>query len=389
MEIAAGRRTATEIQSPLHLELRWRSRLEELRRFMELHGHAHVPRRWTENPRLSHWVDNQRRLLRLGMLPDWRLRRLEELGVRWSTAEDLFKRRDVHWNRLCDALHAFLRSQGHCDVPEGWRDDPELARWAACQRRMLRAGTLREDRVRRFEERGIDWTRGPRRSRVRDRAWDRRFWQLKEYKKVHGHCDLPRNTPGYPGLGRWLSRQRYLIRQDALWPDRRSLLEDLGVNGAVPRATQPEAAPPSPDLRARAWSAQYEALVRFHVAEGHSNVPRRLPNNPTLARWASHQRELRRRGRLSEERVALLDRLHFPWSGRDGLERGRDRGWDLCFARLTAYHRAHGDCNVPACWPDDPSLGRWVAAQRVRRRAGRLKTERVALLDSLGFDWRS
>lgn len=389
MGIPAGRPGyATEQRFPSVHDRRWMARLDELHRFMEAHGHANVPRRWPENPGLSHWVINQRRLLRRGALSPDRVRRLESLGVRWPTADDRERRRELHWNRLCDALHTFLRTQGHCDVPEGWRENPELARWTARQRRMLRTGTLREDRARRFEERGIDWTQEPRRSRTRDGAWNRRLWQLREYRKAHGSCDVPRNHEEIPGLGRWLSRQRFLIRRNALRPDRRRVLEELGVSPTARVTGRPPSAPVSSGRRELAWRGHYEALLRFHEAEGHSDVPRRLRSDPTLARWVSHQRELRRVGRLSRERIALLDALRFPWSGRDALDRGRDRDWERSFARLGDYRRAHGDCDVPSCWPADPSLGRWVAAQRARRHAGRLRPERIARLESIGFRWR-
>src|SRR5205085_10733837 len=94
-------------------------------------------------------------------------------------------------------------------------------------------------------------------------------------------------------------------------------------------------------IRETAWRRQYDALVRFRNVEGHSDVPRRHPADPALARWVSHQRERRATGRLSADHVSLLDQLQFPWSGRDGLQRGRDDAWERAFARLEAYRKKH------------------------------------------------
>ena len=48
----------------------WERRLRELLDFRTVYGHVNVPRYWIDNPRLSNWVSNQRRLLRLGLMPE-------------------------------------------------------------------------------------------------------------------------------------------------------------------------------------------------------------------------------------------------------------------------------------------------------------------------------
>lgn len=61
--------------------------------------------------------------------------------------------------------------------------------------------------------------------------------------------------------------------------------------------------------------------------------------------------------------------------------------WNAMVKALAAFHQAHGHGNVPAAWPKDRQLGRWVAAQRYRRKVGELPPEQVAQLDHLGFVW--
>jgi len=377
---------------PSRSDLKWKSKLRELLEFKQRHGHFNVPRNWQENPSLSFWVINQRRLIQKGSLPKARLEVLERFGIQWQNAEGRTRKRDSHWNRLCEALHAFLRERGHCDVPEGWKENPELARWVARQRHLKRRGQLREDRLLRFEECGIDWSLAPRRSRTRDRIWDRMYYALKEFTAAHGHCRVPKNWPAHPKLARWVPRQRFLLRRQLLQPDRRLRLGELGFSltaAAPPSAPQETGRTIILGERERVWREHYEALVRYRASEGHSNVPRRYTRNPSLARWVSHQRELQKDGRLSAEHMGLLDQLQFPWSGIDGLECERATSWEETFSRLALYRQKYGHCDVPARHADDPSLGRWVAAQRVLHRQGRLKPDRVKDLSSLGFRWRA
>jgi hypothetical protein len=44
---------------------------------------------------------------------------------------------------------------------------------------------------------------------VREDNWAQRFAELVAFKKLHCHCDVPRDWPENPHLGRWVLHQRY------------------------------------------------------------------------------------------------------------------------------------------------------------------------------------
>jgi hypothetical protein len=71
---------------------------------------------------------------------------------------------------------------------------------------------------------------------------------------------------------------------------------------------------------------------------------------------------------------------------------GPDFAWKAQLARLVAYKAAHGDCNVPVGWAEDPHLGMWVMIQRgLKSKLDRgehdlvMTVERAAMLTALGF----
>jgi hypothetical protein len=361
----------------------WEDRLQDLLEFRRAHGHVNVPRSWSDHPRLAHWVVNQRRLLRLGKLSADRRARLEKLGIRWLTADERRFLRDREWDRMCDALLTYVRVHGHSDVPGNGSANPELAKWVTRQRHELRTGGMREDRHRRLGELGIEIGVERGRSRNRDRAWERLFKRLEEFRRANGSCNVPKNWPDNPTLARWVAHQRSLMRHRAMRSDRRTRLEELGL-GPVEKVPA-RRRPPQRGATARrtaAWRNRLDSLALFRSVHGHSNVPRRWPQDPALARWVSRQRELRRQGRLAEDRVALLDGLKFSWSGS---VQGRDSAWERGYDRLVAFRRDHGHCNVPARWRKDPSLGRWVVAQRSLHRGKKLASDRVRQLKRLGL----
>lgn len=61
--------------------------------------------------------------------------------------------------------------------------------------------------------------------------------------------------------------------------------------------------------------------------------------------------------------------------------------WDVWFGKLKAFKERFGHCNVETAWKEDPALASWVSAQRTRRNKGQLSSERVQLLEELGFVW--
>lgn len=84
-------------------------------------------------------------------------------------------------------------------------------------------------------------------------------------------------------------------------PDRVSRLEALGI------AWDPLEA---------LWNERFQELREFHRTNGHCNVPPRYRANPQLGNWVTSQRRQRRLGKLSHERIALLERFGFRWNQR-------------------------------------------------------------------------
>jgi len=136
------------------------------------------------------------------------------------------------------------------------------------------------------------------------------------------------------------------------------------------------------------WSAQLVRLVAYKVAHGDCNVPRRWPEDPQLATWLNNQRAGKRTldhgqpsnaeglHRMTVERAAALTALGLAWEHQQTQ-------WEAMLARLTVYQVAHGDCNVPRSWPEDPQLATWVRNQKKRKKG--MPEERAAKLRSLGF----
>jgi hypothetical protein len=118
-----------------------------------------------------------------------------------------------------------------------------------------------------------------------------------------------------------------------------------------------------------AWEAKLARLAAYKKTHGDCNVPQGWAEDPPLSRWVSDHRMGKKkldRGDpspgITAARAARLVALDFVW---DTL----DVAWEAQLARLAAYKKTHGDCNVPQGWAEDPRLGRWVSDQRRARRS--------------------
>jgi Helicase associated domain len=329
----------------------WEQRFQELMTFKAREGHCHVSSAYPENPPLGIWLNNQRSQQKKGRLSHDYLDRLTALGVDWTPNEGA-------WERRFRELELFKAREGHGNIPQDYPENPQLGSWLSNQRQFKRRGTLSQDRINRLEGLGVVWD-------TLDTAWEKRFRELAAFKAREGHCNVPQSYPDNPQLGRWLSKQRGLKGEGTLLPDRIDRLERLGVIW---------------DPLDVSWEERFQDLIAFNAREGHSNVPMGYSPNPQLAVWLGRQRRDKKRGKLTQDRVARLKALGVTWEPRD-------TSWEKRFRSLAAFKRRFGHCRLPQDKPEDLELARWLSKQRQRKAQGTLLQERIERLEALGIVW--
>ena len=108
---------------------------------------------------------------------------------------------------------------------------------------------------------------------------------------------------------------------------------------------------------------------------------------------------------LNKARVKKLESIGFDWTregGENDLRKIRTGAlhhrndpeiWQRRFQELVEYKKRFGDTNIPKEWPENKSLGAWVATQRKMYKAllagdrSSLTPERQLALQSIGFTW--
>lgn len=252
---------------------------------------------------------------------------------------------------------------------------------------------------------------------VQDAAWQIRYHQLRQFHAVHQHCRVPNNAWDFPaGLGVWVRNQRREYRKlvetsshsdgrstktsnSTLTPDRLKALEQLNFEWYRPHAV--------------AWQNSYEQLRIFHEQHGHANVPQSQHGRcsasastteddnsqfTALGQWCMNQRTEYKKFRrgvptaLTEDRIRLLERLHFQWNVRE-------HQWQCMLDRLRDYYRLQGHVHIAVADTANTDLRRWLIWQRyeyqkrkkMKALSSPLTVERIAAIETAipNFVWKA
>lgn len=176
-----------------------------------------------------------------------------------------------------------------CLVPHGYHEDPSLGEWVHRQRTTY-AHVVTEDhpnpkvveRVKQLEALDFHFT-------VHADKWMEHWHELKEYKQIHGHCDIPTNCPVNPKLGRWVHTQRHQRRlqqkgkkKSSMCEERVALLDSLGFSW--------ESRPHRYEhITTTEWQRRFDELVQFANYSRHFCVP--SESMPELHAWCVEQKK--------------------------------------------------------------------------------------------------
>ena len=125
------------------------------------------------------------------------------------------------WEAQLAKLKIYKRKRGDCNVPKGWAEDPPLGGWVDTQRKFKKkldrgepSAGMTAARAAKLDALGFAWelshSGG---NRTDDAGWEAQLAKLKNYKREHGDCNVPRSWAEDPKVGRWVMTQRRTKRK--------------------------------------------------------------------------------------------------------------------------------------------------------------------------------
>lgn len=199
----------------------WLSYFEKLRKFHDEQGHFYIVKDDRESnthlQSLHTWMENQRRLYKRNKLTPTQVALLDNLSFPWTS-------RQARWNRNISGIKKFKEEHGHCLIPQNTKLGKSVnhLRLYYDQFSQGKPSPLTVDRVQELDELGFVWD-------VHEDFWQRRYEQLKQFRKEHGHVNISyilnsvlqlrdKNMSKdklheYRELFFWCMRQRILMRR--------------------------------------------------------------------------------------------------------------------------------------------------------------------------------
>lgn len=386
-----GRLTAEQAAKLEKLGIRWNHRLEaawekgfaSAQKYRTEHGDLLVPVRYRDKNdfALGEWIVYNRQRYLGGNLTQNRIKRLEAIGMVWSTSNDL-------WEQNYAAATQYYLEHGDLEVPIKYETPSGfgLGVWLGAQRAAHKAGELPQEQVERLDALGMDWTNR------NDRKWMSLYDVAAAYYHEHGNLNVPSEyvTPDGVLLGKWVARQRYAYlnpdRSSArVTPERKVLLDKLGM---VWEKYDP-------------WQERYDLALAYKTEHGDLEIPSvyKTADGVWLGSWVSRQRQALNSGSsaLSSERRKLLRTL-FKGERRPSdpaADHGtvREANWERNFRSAARYARKYKHLLVPASYVDSDGvrLGVWVsnlrAARKNRPDSYQVTPAHIKKLNSIGMVW--
>ena len=149
------------------------------------------------------------------------------------------------------------------------------------------------------------------------RRWQDHLKKLSEFKSDNGHCNVAASCTWDPEFGKWLCNQRERYRKGLLSKKRVRRLKELGFQF---------------DRHNDRWESRCCELSEFKEVNGHCNVPDSWPENLKLARGVMTQRQMYRKGKLSQGRIQRLEAIGFIWCRQE-------HAWNEMYRKLVSYQR--------------------------------------------------
>jgi hypothetical protein len=122
---------------------------------------------------------------------------------------------------------------------------------------------------------------------------------------------------------------------------------------------------------------KFNELVKYKKRFGDTLVPRKYEEN-ALYGWVRNQRTHYKSGKLSQERIDLLNEIEFIWDQYEYQ-------WNKYFDEIKEFYKKNGSFSVPKV--TYKQLNEWVNGQRKNVKLGKISFERYKLLDKIGF-WK-
>ena len=282
-------RAAISEQLSSRVDYLWRRKLADAQAFYREHGHLDIPYGYmVRGYNLGSWLQDQRKAYGQHRLTSDKVQALEAMGIKWRYLDET-------WNAYYEQVKEHYQRHGHTRFSPGSKAERPLFHWKHDQIKLLRNHSIDQDRAALLAGIGITA------AYTAEGNFEQMCRRVEAFRRENGHSLVPVNhsTPDGVPLGKWLQRQRGLLKQGKLSPERLARLKEAGF---------------CPHLHQERFWQWVELLKVYRRDHGDLLVPQAcVLEGKLLGKFVNKTRVEYRRGRLDPERVAVLEELGMVW----------------------------------------------------------------------------
>ena len=186
---------------------------------------------------LGQWQSCQRQMYKKSKLSKERKDLLEKIGMRFETRDN-----DEVWTRMYKLTETYFKKYGNLEIPSRFKtlngidydeNGYNLGQWQSWQRKKYKKSKLSKERKDLLEKIGMRFE-----TRDNDEVWNQMYMLVELYFKEYGNLEIPskfktlngtdEDENGY-NLGIWLVSQRQMYKKGKLSPERKELLDQIGM----------------------------------------------------------------------------------------------------------------------------------------------------------------
>lgn len=302
-----------------------------------------------------------------------RIAMLDQIGMVWDVPDYYFEKNYA----LC---LEYYHEHGNLNIASNYvaADGTKLGAWvhrvrSAFHNPTSKRASLTESQRKRLEEIGFVW------EGKHSITWESSYQAAVKYKKKHGHLDVPATYVTEDGirLGYWIRHQREAYRT-SLSADRKKKLDEIGMLWELPDP----------------WEQKYELVKRYYDEHGDVNIPANYVSDGVwIARWLAEQvARLNKKPTGRSKTVKLLNDAQVAKLKALGVREDSSRNdiaWDEQYKAAKSFYEKNGHLSIPKSYVSESgkSVGRWLIAQRKRRREGKLSEWQIDRLNEIGIVW--
>ena len=186
---------------------------------------------------LGVWLVRQRQRHKISKLSKEREKLLEKIGMRFETRDN-----DEVWTRMYKLTETYFKKYGNLEIKQNFKtlngidydeNGYNLGQWQSCQRQMYKKSKLSKERKDLLEKIGMRFE-----TRDNDEVWNQMYMLAELYFKEYGNLEISKKFKTLNGtdedengynLGIWLVNQRQMYKKGKLSPERKELLNQIGM----------------------------------------------------------------------------------------------------------------------------------------------------------------